>query len=148
MNYVLPRGWQWVRLGEIASVIRGVTFDRNDSADSASGDTYPILRAGNISDDLATDRDLVWVPFDRVSPKQLMQVGDVAICMSSGSADVVGKTAQLRTTWTGSVGAFCALIRPKSSIVDTDYFGHVFSSPIFSFWRKRQSMGANIQNLR
>lgn len=148
MDYVLPRGWQWVRLGGIAQVIRGVTFDRNDATDSASEDTIPILRAGNITGDLVTDRDLVWVPSRRVGREQLMQVGDVAICMSSGSADVVGKTAQLSAPWTGSVGAFCALIRPTSPVVDTDYFGHVFTSPVFTFWRRRQSMGANIQNLR
>lgn len=148
MIYSLPTGWQWVPLGSIAQIVRGVSFDRYDASDSEAASYVPILRAGNIHRELVIDHDIIWVPPEKVSDLQLLQVGDIAICMSSGSADVVGKTAQLKSSWRGSVGAFCAIIRPNSPIASADYLSHTLDSPYFTAWRNRLCMGANIQNLR
>ena len=87
-------------LSAVAEVIRGVTFDKGEALDSAWSDAVPVLRAGNIADRLLTEHDLVWVPSARVSPEQRMRSGDIAICMSSGSPAVVGKSAQIgRASW-------------------------------------------------
>ena len=67
--------------------------------------------------------------------------------MSSGSADVVGKTAHLTHEWEGSVGAFCAIIRPRKSILE-GYLAHWLLGPEFTSWRQSQCMGLNIKNLR
>ncbi|MBI2496597.1 MAG: restriction endonuclease subunit S [Opitutae bacterium] len=82
-----------------------------------------------------------------IDPSQMLQRFDVAICLSSGSANLVGKTAQLREEWTGSVGAFCGIIRPRDNI-DPLFLGLWFKGPQFRSWRDAQARGANIQNLR
>jgi type I restriction enzyme S subunit len=107
----------------------------------------PILRAGNIADVLDTTADLVWVPSARVKPNQHLQLGDIAICMSSGSQTVVGKSAPLRRDWLGSVGAFCAIVRPKPEVVDPAYLALYMRSDGFRSWT-RTSEGANIKNIR
>lgn len=136
-----------VRIDEVAEVIRGVTFDKRECRDDAAPNFVPILRAGNIGDELDTTRDLIWVPAERVSRVQIMQPGDLAICMSSGSASVVGKSAALRSSWCGSVGAFCALVRPRTSRVLPEYLGYYLRSSVFRAWAQR-SQGANIKNIR
>src|SRR5438093_425767 len=98
----LPDGWRWVKLDEVCEFVRGVTFDKSDATTSERSETLPILRAGNIADQLKLSEDLVWVSASCVSKEQLFRVGDIAICMSSGSPAVVGKTAQLREAWRGS----------------------------------------------
>ena len=138
---------QIVRFCEIASLIRGVSFDKSDSKSAPADGLIPILRAGNIQERLETDRDLVWVPEGRVSGEQLLQPGDIAIAVSSGSTALVGKTAQLLTTWRGSVGAFCAVIRPKLE-VNPAYLALWLRSPRFSAWRDSRVRGSNIQNLQ
>jgi type I restriction enzyme S subunit len=130
----------------VASVIRGVSFDKQDASDKPQHGYLPILRAGNIGDVLDTDHDLVWVPETRITEEQRLLPYDVAICMSSGSPQVVGKTAQLNKEWRGSVGAFCAIIRFRAV---NPCFGALFlQSRAFFAWRNGQAKGANIQNLR
>ncbi len=136
-----------VRLAEVVDFIRGVSFDKAEACYDPTDGHVPILRAGNIGDDLTLDDDLVWVPPARVDQGQMLQVGDLAICMSSGSPTVVGKTAQLRKPWRGSVGAFCGIIRARP-VVHSGYLGHWFRSDAFRAWRDEQARGANIQNLR
>ena len=143
----LPAGWRWVKLGEVCEFIRGVTFDTAEVTYEPKSGHLPILRAGNISQALVLDADLVWVPADRVSSEQLLRLGDLVICMSSGSPAVVGKTASLTREWTGSVGAFCGIIRPRNLNM-ADWVGHWFQSDGFLNWRDEQARGANIQNLR
>lgn len=110
-------------------------------------DGTPVLRAGNIGNDLALDRDLVWVPSKLVSPNQRMRVGDIALCTSSGSSSVVGKSALLRRVWNGTVGAFCVLIRPNPTRCIPDYLAFVLRGAKFRRWT-RNAAGASIKNIR
>jgi type I restriction enzyme S subunit len=135
-----------VPLGEVCDFIRGVAFDGDEAIDLPKEGFVPILRAGNIGDELYIRDDLVWVPEKRVSKEQYFQVGDIAICMASGSPAVLGKTAQLKENFMGSVGAFCGIIRPIKA--DPNYIAYWLKSPTFMAWRDSQANGVNIQNLR
>ena len=134
-------------LAEVADVIRGVTFQKDDVSDFFALGRTPIIRAGNIRNELELGRDLIWVPSSMVSPNQLMRPGDIAMCASSGSAKVVGKSALLRRTWGGAVGAFCVIIRPKSTYCDHDFLAFFFRSAKFREWTQNAA-GASIKNIR
>lgn len=140
MNYEI------VGIGEICDFVRGVTFDGNEVLSEKLDGYVPILRAGNISDTLEIQNDLVWVPSKRVSKEQYLLNYDIAICMASGSPSVLGKTAQVTQKFIGSVGAFCGIIRVKKA--DPSFIGYYFKSSAFMKWRDRQARGINIQNLR
>jgi type I restriction enzyme, S subunit len=139
--------WITKPLAEVATVIRGVSFDKSQVTATPSKNLLPILRAGNIQSSLLTDSDLVYVPDKLVSEVQRMRLGDLAICMSSGSPTIVGKTAHLVTNWHGSVGAFCAIIRFNANLFHR-FGSYWFRSPAFLKWRDSNAKGANIQNLR
>lgn len=147
MQRTLPEGWRWARLGDVCDFIRGVSFDKSDVRYEATPDHVPILRAGNIQEEIDVRNDLVWVPSTHVDSEQRLRVGDIAICMSSGSALVVGKSARLREAWDGSIGAFCGIIRARESEC-ADFIAYWFRSASFIDWRDEQARGANIQNLR
>ncbi len=139
--------WPTKPLADIATVVRGVSFDKSQVSDEARKNSIPILRAGNIQDSLLTDFDLVYVPEELVSEEQQMRRGDLAICMSSGSPTIVGKTAHLDSDWRGSVGAFCAIVRFNANFHHR-FGSYWFRSPAFLQWRDSNAKGANIQNLR
>jgi type I restriction enzyme, S subunit len=143
----LPDGWQWKRLGDLCDFIRGVSFDKGDVKMLPTSGHIPILRAGNIGKKLDTTNDLIWLPSQNVSQEQRFQEKDIAVCMSSGSPSVVGKTAQLEEPFEGSVGAFCGIIRARS-VGYADYLSYWLRSPNYEGWRDGQTRGANIQNLR
>jgi len=136
-----------VQLGEVCEFIRGVTFDKAEASDKSAIGKTPILRAGNIGDDLDTQNDLLWVPSNCVSEEQILRRNDIAICMSSGSSEVVGKTARVQSNTRASIGAFCGIIRPKKSD-QAGYISFFFRSSAFSRHRDAIARGANIQNLR
>lgn len=135
-----------VNLGEIVEFVRGVTFDKSQQQAVATPSNIPVLRAGNIQASLDTQNDLIFVQRDVVSEAQLLRKGDIAICLSSGSPQVVGKTAQLDEDWRGTVGGFCGIIRPSK--VDPEFLAQWLRGPQYLAWRDEQARGANIQNLR
>jgi type I restriction enzyme S subunit len=137
-----------VQIADVAELIRGVTYTKDD-ARSAQEDGYlPILRATNIQDSsLVLGSDLVFVPMSKISANQSLRAGDIVLATSSGSKHLVGKSALLRHEWRGSFGAFCAAIRPKENI-DPKYLASFLQSP--AYWKQigEKSMGVNINNLR
>ena len=134
-------------LSERAEIVRGVTFSKRDAVNQRREGYLPVLRAGNIQSSLILDNDLVYVPCKMVSDRQRIRRGDIVMCTSSGSADIVGKTAFSFENWEGSFGAFCAVVRPKHDDCDPRYLYHYLQSPGFRHWT-RNSSGVNIKNIR
>lgn len=135
------------KMDDLCYFIRGVTFSKSDVTKKPKDNFSPVLRAGNISNELILDKDLIYIPNNVISKNQFLIQNDIAICLSSGSANLVGKSAQLKSKFKGTVGAFCGIIRPKSE----KYSGFIFlwlKSEEFITWRNDQSRGANIQNLK
>ena len=131
----------------IADVVRGVTYSQGDAAQESRDGFLPVLRAGNIGQQLETERDLVWIPEHFVSDKQRLRKDDIVMCTSSGSALVVGKTAIAEAYFDGSWGAFNAVLRTTSAVVPK-FLYYWLQSGDFKTWRNRQAKGANIQNIR
>ncbi len=135
------------KLGDACEFIRGVTFDKAEATAKPEVGKVPILRAGNIGEELDAQNDLVWVPESRVADKQCLRRNDIAICMSSGSPEVVGKTARVPANLRASVGSFCGIIRPRQA-EQAGFLSFYFRSPAFAKQRDAIARGANIQNLR
>lgn len=134
-------------LAESADVIRGVTFSKADSVAEPRDGHVPVLRAGNIQSRLILEDGLVFVPSTKVSEKQRLRRGDIVMCTSSGSPEIVGKTAYSYEDWEGSFGAFCAVVRPKEGRIHSRYLFHYLQSPRFRDWT-RNSSGVGIKNIR
>ena len=67
---------------DIASLIRGVSYDKSVVSTSEREGYIPILRANNIQKDLILN-DLVYVPSDFVKEEQMIRKVDIALAMSS-----------------------------------------------------------------
>jgi type I restriction enzyme S subunit len=144
----LPPGWVETSLGEVAQLLRGVTYKKTEAGDQPRPGYLPILRATNIRDEgLTLDAELVYVPQKYVKPEQRLRPGDVVICLSSGSRQLVGKAAQLVAEWPGSFGAFCAVARCKPG-VEPKFVGYFFRSTRYRKLIQAKSAGININNLR
>ena len=145
----MASGWHRVRLGDIAEVVRGVTYKKEQASEKPAKDRLSILRATNNQDGvLVLDSDLIYVPTDLVSDAQQLRLGDIVVATSSGSKHLVGKTAQVKETREGSLRAFCAAIRPATDI-DHRYLGYFFESRKYKEdYIVKKALGVNINNLR
>lgn len=135
-----------VRLGDIVEQIRGVSYKPDDISDILDDNSVILLRANNIQDGKIVLDDVVYVSKKKVNEKQYLKQGDILVCTSSGSKDLVGKAAYIDEDLPIVFGAFCKVIRP--SVECSEYIGHFFQSPYYRNYISSVSAGANINNLR
>ena len=142
----LSVGWREAKLGELLTVIRGVSYKKEHASRESAPDLVPILRATNIQNGLVFE-DFVHVPRKYVSDEQYLRPGDIVIAASSGSRSIVGKAAQLTTEWNGSFGTFCFGLRPKPG-VNPRYLAWFLQTSEYRNRVSELSAGVNINNLR
>lgn len=144
----VPTGWESVPLTEVATLIRGVTYKKEDALAMNCDGYVPLLRATNITGTALTFDALVYVPQSCVSDDQLLREGDVVIASSSGSKEIVGKAGQFfGGSFRGAFGAFCTGIRPHVNLY-ARYLGFYCQSPDYREVISAISAGSNINNIK
>ena len=147
MNNTLPPNWKYVKVGEIATLLRGISYKKEQSSNSQLKNYLPILRANNINGELNFD-DLVFVPSSIIEDEQLIKKGDIIFAMSSGSKYLVGKSAIAKKDINASYGAFCGLLRKKSEEVSSTFLGYYFKGNKYRKLISEIAKGTNINNLK
>jgi type I restriction enzyme, S subunit len=137
----------FVRLGNVAALLRGVSYEKQASSEAAALGLVPLLRATNISGEIDFG-GLLYVPASCVSESQDLRSGDSVIAASSGSLAVVGKSATLRSEWNGTFGAFCYALRPDSDFIAPLYLGYFLQTSSYRAQVSRLAAGVNINNLK
>ena len=136
-----------VPLGDIATLVRGVSFSKEEGSLLPLDGHLPIIRAGSIQESLLLREGQIWVPADKIKSSQKIRIDDIVMCTSSGSSDLVGKCARSVEDFDGAFGAFCAGIRADREKASPSYLYHFLCSPVFKNWTSASS-GANIKNIR
>lgn len=126
--------------------VRGVSYKPDDLHNELNGDSVILLRANNIDDGKINFDDVVYVDKSKVSDEQYLRKGDILICASSGSKNLVGKAASVDFDRECTFGAFCKAVRPNEDVVD--YLGVYFQSPVYRRKISEVAIGANINNIR
>lgn len=134
------------KLGNLIEQIRGVSYKPEDLYDNLNEKSITLLRANNIQDGQLNFEDVVYVDRKRVHRNQLLKAGDILICTSSGSKELVGKAAYVSVDLPITFGAFCKVIRPQK--IYPKYVGHFFNSSAYRQKISNSSAGANINNIR
>lgn len=137
---------QKVKLGCHIIQIRGVSYKPEDVYETLSDDSVILLRANNIKDGKINFDDVVYVNRLKVKSEQFLKKGDILICTSSGSKELVGKAAYITADYDVVFGAFCKVLR--SIDICAEYLGHYFQSDYYKGQIMRSCQGANINNLR
>ena len=144
----LPEGWVWVRLGEIAEIISGVSFKPNQLC-KQDVKSVRILRGGNIqNDNYYLLEDDYFVPKDIVSNVQLLRRYDIILVSSTGSKQAIGKAAIIKEELNNlSVGAFLRIIRIYENI-QKKYIGFYFYTLSYRNYIREIVKGVNINNIK
>lgn len=135
-----------VKIGNYVKQIRGVSYKPNDLHNNLNSDSVILLRANNINEGKINFDDIVYVDKSKVKKEQYLKKGDILVCASSGSKELVGKAAFINKDYAVTFGAFCKLIRPKDCIAG--YLGHYFNSQMYKEKISSLALGANINNIR
>lgn len=141
----IPEGWRKGDIGQIADLIRGVSYGSQNIKTENDSNVVPILRATNISGNVIDLENMVYVPNDFVSDKQILNQFDILMTMSSGSKEHIGKNAFYYYNKRASFGAFCAKL-----VAQKDFRFYLFSYTQSDFMFqtiRNECLGTNINNL-
>ena len=134
------------KVKELVKQVRGVSYKPGDLHNELNENSVILLRANNIDDGQINFDDVVYVDKSKVSAEQYLKTGDILICASSGSRNLVGKAASVQVDKKCTFGAFCKVVRSKEGF--EEYLGVYFQSPIYRRKISDVALGANINNIR
>lgn len=134
------------RLAELVTLVRGVSYKKEQASKNEKEGYTSILRANNINDGAFNFDELVFVPSDLVTSQQKISKNDIVITMSSGSKAHVGKVAIAKTDMDSAFGAFCAKIIPQK--IAPKYLFYILRSSDFRHHIETSCKGTNINNIK
>lgn len=140
------KGWEVKDLGELGYFKNGMNYRQSDSG-------YPIKFLGvgefKYGNCINTSAILPVLELqEEPNEEYLLKTGDVVFVRSNGSKELVGRSVLIReleeaTTYSG----FCIRYRNQCPDVLPDFLIHLFSDESFKQMLKKDSRGANINNL-
>lgn len=134
------------KLSSYIDIVRGVSYKPDDIC-SNNESSRIILRANNISNQTLNYDDIVYVKGERVKDIQLLKMGDVLMCASSGSQEHVGKVALVSEDYANvSFGAFCLVVRGHDIL--PEYLFSLLGSSSFRNHIELMCNGTSILNIR
>ena len=141
-----PSSWATSKLGEVAEIIRGVTFPGSAKLATPSNGDVACLRTASVQAEIDWD-DLIYISPTHVSREdQWVIPNDIMISMANSYA-LVGKVAIVREVpQKATFGAFLAAIRPV--LIESYFLLYVLRSPrMQAAFRASSSQTTNIANI-
>ena len=137
------------RLGELVRGFRGVSYKPDDLRTTVDEYSVVLLRSNNIQGSYLNFEDIQIVPTSIVSEQQVLNKGDIAVCMSNGSRQLVGKSGVYDGSYptTLTVGAFCSIFRCFCED-DVGYVRYLFQSLEYQHSIDILLAGSAINNLK
>jgi len=134
-------------LGEIADIVRGISFPKDAKSLSPREGDVACLRTTNVQRDVEWD-DLWFVPAEHVKrPEQFVQPGDILIS-TANSYELVGKVAPVTAVpKKATLGAFISLIRPRAGVDPRFLYHQLAWGRTQSRIRETASTTTNISNV-
>ena len=141
-------GWEIVKLDEVISFERGLTYAKGDEVAYSS---VGVLRSNNV--DLTTQSlnldEIKYLREDfEVPPKKKVRKSSLLMCMSNGSKDHLGKVALIDRELDYAFGGFMGLLTPDEGKVFPKYLYYALASKSFKDYIHSLADGANINNLK
>jgi type I restriction enzyme, S subunit len=127
VNSPLRSEWPYVRLGQIAEFIRGITYKPADVSVASDPDAIACMRTKNIQADLE-DGDLVFIPRSPIKESKLLRCGDILVS-SANSWNLVGKCCWVpKLPYQATFGGFTSVLRADPTRALPRYLYHWFAT--------------------
>jgi type I restriction enzyme M protein len=141
--------WPIVELGEIAEIIRGITFAKSDQLDHPTADSLAVATTKAAQHGGIVEDDLYYIPRSLLKDDaKLLRRGDILIS-TANSLHLLGRTTHIdreleRPT---SFGAFMSVIRPSNRVRDVFLLVCARADRAIEFYRQHAKTTTNISNL-
>ncbi len=140
--------YPFVPLGDVAELIRGMTFRKSDQLEQATEDSLPVATTKAAQESGIVENALYHVPRSLLrDDRKLLSPGDILIS-TANSLRLLGRTTHVRdVSRPTSFGAFMSVIRPNSSVLDTYLIRCLRTKFAYDFFMRNANTTTNISNL-
>ena len=137
-----------VPLGQIAELIRGITFRKSDQLEHSTEDSLPVVTTKAAQESGIVDDALYHIPRSLLKDdNKLLQSGDILIS-TANSLHLLGRTTHVQDINRAiTFGAFMSLIRPNSKVLDVYLFRYLRTELVADFFLRNANTTTNISNL-
>ena len=141
----IPDSWCWTRLGNLITIISGVSYDKKDVCNNG----IRILRGGNVNDlKITTFPEDIFLPEKYYDTDKQIRKNDIIVVASTGSKTVIGKAGYVDIDiFNTQIGAFLRIVRPLLGII-APYLKLIFATEYYREHIRTQSQGTNINNVK
>ena len=143
-----PSTFPMVPLGEIAELIRGITFRKSDQLTSETSESLRVATTKAAQENGIVEEDLYHIPADLLKDsKKILRKGDILIS-TANSLNLLGRTTHVpQMEHPTSFGAFMSLIRCNEKVLDTYLLHCMRTERVKELVRANANTTTNISNL-
>ena len=110
------RNSELLKLGDIGYFVRGLTYANEDVTENKAATA--VIRANNLNYGNHVDKGEVVYVSRTPATSQILQKGDIVICMANGSSSLIGKNSYYPfNDGQSTIGAFCGIYRTSYPFV-------------------------------
>lgn len=145
------REWEVKRLGDAGKCLRGVSYKGDsDLSTHDTPNTKRLLRSNNVQNAIVVTDEVQFVNTARVSSHQILNKGDILICMANGSKALVGKAGLFNVSngFDYTFGAFMGCFRTDSYEANPTFVFYLFQTVRYRDYINNLLAGSSINNLR
>ncbi len=137
-----------VRLGDVADLVRGITFASSDQLEEATQDSLPVVTTKAAQESGIVEDAVYHIPRSLLRDEsKLLRSGDILIS-TANSLRLLGRTTHARDIKRPmSFGAFMSVIRANPRILDAYLLRCLRTQAAFEFFTQNANTTTNISNL-
>jgi len=137
-----------VPLGEVAELIRGITFAKSEQLENATPDSLLVATTKAAQECGIVEKDLYHIPRSLLKDEnKLLRAGDILIS-TANSLNLLGRTTHIRRVERPMCfGAFMSVIRSKGRILDSYLLRVLRTKFALDFFVRNANTTTNISNL-
>jgi len=142
--------WKEVRLGDLGTCIRGVSYKGDsDLSNWDTPTTVRLLRSNNVQNSLIQFNDVQYVNHECVSDAQILRRDDIVICMANGSKALVGKSGLFKGSsgFDYTFGAFMGCFRSSLDRANPLFVRYLLLTKQYQDFISNILAGSSINNL-
>ena len=140
--------WPEVALGDVAELIRGITFRKADQLERETNDSLRVATTKAAQESGIVNDALYHIPRSLLKDeRKLLRPGDILIS-TANSLRLLGRTTHVKDVrFPTSFGAFMSVVRPNNKILDSYLISCMRTPKAHDFFLKYANTTTNISNL-
>ena len=144
--FEIPESWEWVKIGYLFTIVRGITFPSEAKKKAPSSGLVPCATTGSVQNQYNSDADVFVSPEYVKRDDQWLLPHDI-IMSTANSRELVGKTCIWNESERKTFGGFLTVLRQANCVYPIFVYYALMSIKASGAFLKNATQTTNIANI-